>query len=455
MANKLSLDIIYLLKISATAVFLSFLSSNQSISQILPEDASGENSILLEGGSVNFNFTKSELAAHYTGKKHIDTGFDLLYSIKSKAGNSNGIGPLISAGEIQPSSQLSGVIGIGIINNYPLEYKLLDSKKDSLKLALDTIANRINENISDAIKVKMGEDYYSIRRKLIEYFNELGSGDIAEEKTITNRLIESTTDTILDKKIEKNIKKTFSEIDTILQKDFNEHFVEVEINDEKMLKAFPPSSPIHKLTFYTGIDLSSRSFKSVGELDTMNLLNSFKSKTSKVLNFDLGFNYSYNFNWFAGLKIRFSDTDNFSTLKKVDYTITETSNSGSPNTSIKTENKITAYKKQFKEGIGTFSVYLDLMRRQKISGTNFISYGIYWRLNNFAGNNTVPHTKDIGFALNFHTLSNGKFLGGFYIESENYNNGINKLNKKDEDRPFSKSINFGLRAGYVFKSLQK
>lgn len=91
--------------------------------QTLAEDAKGQSSIAFGGSSINFDIKEASLSANYSNFKKdvsVEKPKMWIWGISAYGANSEGTATLFSEGKFQPSSRLSGFIGIRKIRPHSL-----------------------------------------------------------------------------------------------------------------------------------------------------------------------------------------------------------------------------------------------------------------------------------------------------------------------------------------------
>jgi hypothetical protein len=199
-----------------------------------------------------------------------------------------------------------------------------------------------------------------------------------------------------------------------------------------------------RLTLFAFGGINAIGFKRFTGIDSTDLSKSITDVGERGGQFGLGINYQWRNIW-LGFTFSRSESNNFTLLKKKEYTLQNTVTIA-PNTLIE-ETKITAYSGEYGK-VDLSNVNVDIVARIRLDKEykNYLLWNPYLRAS-VASSNTLllPNKTNVGMGAYF-LPNNSKFLGGIYLELPDLNNNVEKMKEAAEQnlRPPFKRLSFGI-----------
>lgn len=422
------------------------LITTDALSQGLTQSADGKSTIPIKGSAVGLDISKTEASFGYN---NLDQSIKTkkvrgLYGVELKAKNEEGFGNLFSNGDLVPSGSLTGFAGITFSNAFNSTEVAEEAKRRQLNTALT--------NYRHDFRIKLQIDFTThINSICIKFISD----PIHRVQTITNltNILAQLSD--LNREIFYDKIKSLTDVDPDIEaaylnlisyaKEEKEEFLRVGQDmqgDLENLHNLYTKSSYQRFTIFGFGGITAINFKHFIGIDSANLSKSFDNIDDRGGNFGLGINYQWRNLWF-GLTYSYVSTNNFSVLKKKDYTLRTTSTVNSQ--ALIEETKITGYSGKY----GTLelnNLNFDLVIRLRLdkSFKSTLLINPYIRASIFSRDtNLLPGTTNVGSGFYF---LKGKFLGGLYVELPDIDNNLEKAKPTDEQnlRPASKRLTFGI-----------
>lgn len=442
-------------------IFLAALCfCTSGFAQGLTKTGEGESSFLFGGIKTTFDIAKTELsfgASNINNLKNTLTEFQINDSIKGKfvfginltAKNESNIGGLFSKGYLVPAANMSAFAGISFSKGLPYV-----QKQKALGYAKD-------------IQQTKGELYDAVAKRSIEIIQTHTSFDtpfmneiIKLHDTIGNtafflKKLNSETIPALEKDSKKNKEKldALAKIKNELEILLYQFQVETDKYDraqDELMAVYGDLNCIKKsnwtLTPYLFGGINASEFTRFVGTDTSNLKNSFQSQDFRGGHIGAGINYSFN-QFYFGANYAYVQTSNFDLLTKAEYAW--------QSETISNNQKITE-SKTYKGYSGDYSIVEANKLRADFIWNVALNDGKndnYMLLNLYA-NSTVfsrktdflPNSTNLGVGAYFFNSSNGKFMGGLYVELPDVENNYEKLKPVADQntRHWMNRLSFGL-----------
>lgn len=198
------------------------------------------------------------------------------------------------------------------------------------------------------------------------------------------------------------------------------------------------------LTTYINGGLNAANFKLYKDDNASSLSKRFEKVNFRGGFVDLGLNYEYAPRWIFGISIGYERYNNLDSLGYTNYTLTNTT---TVNTSqLTTESKISAYQGLYM-AYNRLNVKTDALYFGRVSEDYRLVWNtLYTRIILPLQEKQINKVFQAGTAINFYK-SEGKFAGGFYLQS---NDVFNSLHSTDR---FHERLSFGIAARYTFSSI--
>lgn len=424
--------------------------------QVLMQDAEGHSSIVSPGGTVTIDISEGLIKTNYYSGPN-DNKRGIMWGVDLQGKNSSGVASLFSSGDFSPNIEMSGLFGVYFskINYGKFSKKVtqLENNKRSIEQRRPDIIDNLESNVKpifqkylDEIqKIKPANKTYTRLKSLSDsytYYKVSEVQKIIEDVATDNPKINASTadqvKVILTNLINDIQSNRFT-------KEFNIVDSEIDLINKK-LKSFKNDSVNYSLKAkpYVRFGLNTNNFTHDNGIDSLTL----ESRFSEVLDtkgfIELGLTLRLN-NVFYGIALGYSGVSNFSALSKKTYklvTVDTTLSDGD----LESTKEITAYKGEFAE-LSKYYLNIDVIYLKSLgkSSKNYIGFGGYLRSNFYSDTDILKDYTSLGLNISFINGKEGRFLGGFYVQS----NDIFSQNQKI----FSKTISFGLTVKFAFKTL--
>lgn len=414
-------------------------------SQGVTQSAEGKSTIPIRGTAIGIDLGKTELSFGYNNLNGaVETkAVRPVFGAEVRVKNEEGLGNLFSAGDLVPSGSLNLYGGVTFSNigsdNQTTLTKLRNAEVDRFKKwqtdfrkSLDTELGKL---IDDRVKgITDGNNRTVVFKKLKdplasltnkeEYFEKISglSDDDAEIQVVYDQV----------KEYAKLQQKAFTKEKTAFVEKLKDYYKQFSATNNRRLTPF----------VFGGINAIG--FKQFTGVDSSNLANSTKDIDERGGQFGLGINYQWRNIW-LGFTFSRLQSNNFSLLKKKEYTIRKTINLAP--SSLVEETKVTAYSGTYGE-VDLSNVNVDVVMRIRLDKEykNYMLLNPYLR-GSVASSDTalLPNKTNLGIGLYF-LPNNSKFLGGIYLELPDVANNAEKRKDADEQnlRPPFKRLSFGI-----------
>lgn len=373
-------------------------------SQTLSQDAEGKSTILYQGGNISLDIAKENLTFAYSNHANLSLRPYTLgvpkfaWGVNAYGKNEDSKSLLFERGKFQPNVGFGGFLG--------LSFKLDDNPSaEELKKVEEEIEamNKSREIVLEQIKLLEPKRDKRSKTKLAQRKVQLKT----LEKAITDK------DAIREKLGSKVIRK--------------------------------------RSLIYVKGGRSATSFKrEESNLSGIPLSKSFINQDFKGGNFGIGINYERG-SWLFGLEAENEFTNNFETLTKSTYTLTNTETSGA--NTLESKKEITAYSGNYQKYRST-NINFDAILFSAIGNNenDYIAWNFYLRHKISNATSIMPTYTNIGAGAYFFNKSN-KFLGGIYVEAPD---AFEKIESKKVEPNFKKihdRLTFGVVARFSFSSI--
>ena len=436
-------------------IFIIVFWINETMAQMLNQDAEGKSSIVWSGGTAGIDVKEGLIKINYYSSTGTEEGFMCGVDLQGK--NSSGVGALFSSGDFTPSTEISGLIGwhfskiqlkkrgkkIQLLNakKLLLETKYnetFDSLETSFTKSIDKFSKKIKKNggintSKEIIKVAKNFDYINAAihiRELKEQIKELDSNvNTSKIRDIRKSIIELAKE-IDSNKFINEYRQIESQKNAIATK-LDSLYKKPELYSRKVKPYLRFGMTANEFTYDNGQD--SLLFKSrfVDTLDTKGFA-------------ELGITIRSR-NVFYGFTIGYGGISTFSKLDDSKYKFTTTDTTITDG-NLQRSKEFTAYTGKYSK-LSRIYINFDLMYLINLNkkGKNYVGLGGYLRSNFYSDTKIIDNNTTLGLNVNFINGKEGKFLGGFYVQSSDI------FGQDDEN--FNKSFSFGIIAKFAFKSL--
>lgn len=433
------------LLLATTAIICANLSG-----QGLTQSAEGKSTIPVRGTTVGIDLAKTELSfgINNFNRQVTDSGkFKPFFGFDIKVKNEEGIGKLFSAGDLVPAGSANFQYGLSRSN---INKKMQSRSKDSSNKEAARFQKELEEN---------GEKFKSEMPALIE------------------SKCNSIQDTTARKLTKEEIYKAFKAADSLplfyayIKEGPNDSPEVLQVkrvivsaakakdkqlnlllgkHQEKMkgFKTRYDDIMYKRFTIFGFGGINALDFKRFIKYDSANLANSFEDVNERGGKIGIGLNYQIG-NFWLGATYSYVSTNNFSRLKKNEYTLRRTT-TVAPQSLIE-DSKVTAYSGNY-SSIEINELNFDAIYYLKLDSNakNNILINPYFRGNLFSRDTALLPNK-INIGTGFYFFQKGsKFLGGFYVELPDINDNEEKKKPADERniRPAIRKLTFGIIAKF-------
>ncbi|PKK37415.1 hypothetical protein BWI96_05975 [Siphonobacter sp. SORGH_AS_0500] len=400
----------------------------------MTQSAEGKSSVLIDGSALNIDITQSELGFGWNNLNPLVASKNSAYFFGGdiRVKNAKGVGTLLSKGNFTPEGRLNGYLGHYWSNaNQTIDKNCipsnlipsLEDKKlqlislyhDSLIVILHSFSKLIpdtNTRKKEVEKVLAKFDS-TITRKgypLLWFHTNTTIGINEDEPEIKNDI----------KKFRSQLKAALTRVySNIVDHLFQNLRREIFIRQKQSL-----NSNYWRLLFFGFASGNALGFTRFISLDTTDLSNSFKNVNYWGWQAGLGLNGEWR-RWRLGFTYARAVKSNFQSLSSITYTLRSTNNV--KNTSLSTEEEITAYAGDYGSTVQNeciidvvYNLPLDKKR------TSHLLLNPYLRANWQSRNTSLlVNTSNVGLGMYFFK-NDGNFLGGFYVELPDINNNMEK-----------------------------
>jgi hypothetical protein len=412
----------------------------------LTQDADGESSLLFRANHISLDITKTDVGMGINNiQRSIARTWYPILGGGINAKNESGIGNLFSTGTLVPSSSAHVFFGFSYSNGYSPN--------------AETQITRIGEQI-DQVEIDFERAFYREMPWVVR-----NNTDTSHTLALRESLLKELSDTASLQKIKAILSpkdndtpqiKTSKEAilkEVNLREELHAKNIKVlYAKQEELSKAQAGTTYFQCMVFGLG-GVNAMEFKTFSGFDTLNLKNSFQDQYFRGGFAGLGLNVQYGRVIF-GVSYRYSQTNNFSALTKKTYTLQTKVNYG--NQTLTEEKQITAYAGTYgKVIVNELKADFAINFKLDDSATNVLLWNPYVRGNLFSRDTSLlQNTIDLGTGFYFFRTE-GKFLGGFYIEFPDVQNNMEKAKPvKDQNlRDPLQRLTFGIVTKFSFVSL--
>ena len=427
--------------------------------QILNEDAKGKSTILIDGANLSLDLSDPSLGFTVNNFSSLSVDNKLkrstfLWGFSAYGTNDEGISNLLTDGNLSTSGRLSGVLGF----RFSLHSRTdIQTYKDYNALLQIKELKQYNEagNFFKAIRntVQTSELPIAKRSKLLERVNKamndnVGAGQLT--KTIAAMTDLKTREFKDDNESQDILDDIVTDLTTRkttigkLETDASYIAAKNGLRAKRSAMSAIASKKKSRLIFYISPGLNAKSFDQYQSLGTGNFSDDFKRRTYRTGFVDLGINYDPNGRMILGLSLGYEKGNTFDSLRRRELTLRNTQTSG--NQTLITESKRTAYSGTF-DTYDRFNIRFDPLYFARISDEYRMAWNILYVRGIISSDRKIARGFfNVGTGLNFYKTQ-GKFLGGFYLEEEDAANNLNNEND------FFKRIKIGVVAKYAFASI--
>lgn len=432
------------------------LFASSTYSQVLTQDASGNSTILYNGGNIGINLGESELSVNYN-KFNFDRGETSkhVYGVGAKGKNDKGLASLLSGGEFVANATFSGFYGTRW-NNFKssdyeslelpirlLEEEIKNLRKEAQSQILDILEKAIRTNIDDEDK----------RNALILSFNQIiPKQDIIEFDGWFDSKFKNTKEEDEKKFYEEAIRNTKPIVEKFHTVYKTNNDTLTRLNDELNTK-YKEQPPFLKQLLVLRGSFNTIGYNKFGLVDSVNLSNNFKEKTFGSGSIDLVYNLEKK-NYIIGVSAGFNFTGNVDSLKKFKYVLESVPITSKDKTQqIKTSKEFSGYKDSPTK-VTYCTLNFDFVKFFPVNNSDKNAYIVAWNVymrNNFSYlKKVMPSYSNLGTGIYF-MKSGGKFLGGLYTELFDIFNGT----YDESSDPFISKVSFGVVTKFAFMQLLK
>jgi hypothetical protein len=417
----------------------------------LTQDADGESSLLFKSTHIALDITKTELGFGWNNlpKANAQDCYPI-WGLGVNARNAEGIGDLFSTGTLVPSSKGYGFLGVsfsnGVIANSDLQLDKVTQRMsqcsqeylDHFYLTMPAIVFAYTDSTDSSKTKELQKELLSALKDKIsirDFKTKLAAkdGDSPEVKSAKEQIL---------KKVNSQEKKHKDELAKL-----NEEFAGIAKGISE--------TPFSQLMIFGFGGIRAMEFKTFSGFDTVSLRNSFQDQYFRGGFAGIGVNYTRG-RFTLGVTYRYVQTNNFSALTKKTYAYKSVVNYGSQ--TLTEEKQITAYAGDYaKVTVNELQADFAMTFKLDDSATTAALINPYLRGQLFSRNDSLlPNTVDVGCGFYFFKTE-GKFLGGFYVELSDVQNNLEKAKPiKDQNlREPQQRITFGVVTKFSFVSLIK
>jgi len=445
------------MKIIHLLSFISLSASNLAYGQFSTDSKNGTNALLLNSGTASINITDPKISLDWTNRlRYVEPrNFDGFLGFGASAKNKTGIGKIVDNDAIAPEAELHGVFGFYFSNakteieKHPVENDVIEYRIDNDALLRQAKSDRRNELIAGYAQ-KLCE--YSDRianfpfKAMVDKLEEqIDLRRYADKFQKVNSTVPGISASTLDL-LQPEIQKVYDEI--------NKQPLVKEVQDKIVeQRRLTPKSPYYRIDIFGFGNVNASSFKKYMANDTTNLEKSFKDEKFKGGKFGFGANGQYKIFRF-GITYAFNYSNNFKGLTETEYVVRKSPYVG-PASAITTEKKITAYDGDYAK-VNVEELNVDLIANIKLNqkATNFLLINPYSHSFFSRKKDKLPSTWDLGVGF-YSFKSDGKFLGGLYVEIPDIKNAVekNKEPSKQDLKPVIKRFVIGLTAKFTLQGI--
>lgn len=396
-------------------LLLALLASVSMAGQGVTKTAEGESTIVMKGGSIGLDLTKTQLTFGLNNfQQTIGGNFEFLYGGSAKAENKEGIANLFSKGDFVPAASLDALAGFSFSNGVSGEYEeALDAiAKRKTKLETEFPKKLRMQITNDINQAKLPQDIKDKFLKGVATVVDITTANAYKAKLVSDNALQ-----------QKELKDIANNIDDFIKKYTAENNLITEITADAGNGVASKGYYQVMLFGYGGIQGSE--FKRFTAFDTINLSNSFIDESYRGGRFGAGLNAQCGILRF-GITYGYYKTSNFARLTKKNYTWERTETQGSQTVTEKKE--ISAYTGTYGE-VEVNELNYDVIVNIGLGTKNksHLLINPYVRSQLMSRNaSLLPNSTNIGCGFYFFKDS-GKFLGGFYTELPDINNNYEKI----------------------------
>lgn len=370
-------------------IIILILSSLHANAQTLNQDAEGKSTLLYYGGAVGFDLSKTRLAFTYSNLTDGEKKCNFLWGVNAYGTNNSSVANIVSGGEIQPESGLSGIVGYQKrFDKIPAEIANAEQQKDLLTVEREALWDEESKEPPSSTR------YAAIQQRLAEIDLEW------------NRLND-----IIDRKQSGLKRKLF--------------------------------------TVYAKLGGSSKAFKLAKPNPSTGFTTIFEDEKFKGENYGVGANLEFG-RWLFGLQWSHEYANNLTELTTKTYTLTTTETVG--NQTLVTKKDISAYTSSNYKEFTQDHINFDAIIFSKLQESNFVAWNFYVRHKITADKIIVPTYTNLGLGGYFFNRQN-KFLGGIYVELPDASQSLEKTKPEPEIRKIEDRLVFGVVARFNFSSI--
>lgn len=438
------------------------LIGNQVTFSQVSESGDNQSSILIDNTNIGFNLGKSQLSfssSNYTRRAVNSSGF--LYGFNASGKQNDGLTNVFNSGYLSPTSKADILFGYHISNRKKLQetfyYSMnnLGAFQDKIQLEQANIVKKLDQQLwtdinnlveAKASELKCSDDHVKVLKAKISEIQKsptkkyLKIYDWSKQRPIfpeNEALIRET----VQEALEKNV-------------DFMTFIKNAELQKNEWNTVKNDTAKAYKWKYFEGAfyftgGIGAEKFYYFKGWDSTNITNSFEKINHRGGEFGIGVNFGWASTLLFGARYLYQEANNSSVLNSnnFEYTLTQTSGGNTYTT-----------KESFTALSGAYgNVYLNRIDLD-LSTYVYVKDSLTLLINGYAdlifsnNDSLYTSTKTIGVSTTaFKT--NGKLLGGFYVEIPDLEQNIERRKPDPNLRPWYNRITFGLYAKYSLQNL--
>jgi hypothetical protein len=412
----------------------------------------GESSILFGETTIGVDVGKTEIS--FTTNNYLDSKDEfkgLLWGVSLKGKQKDGLSSILRSSELIPSSSIQFNLGY------------FSSPQEDMKLYKPSRWNSLEEQEADLQDFLSDSLFIQIERNI----KKDTSATNAEKLELINRAKKALSSPVTKYKI---LKETFSQlsgnpskskafrqlssgIHTFLENHnkLNELFKVsmelVKLQNEALREI--SETPYKKFTIYGLLELSKGKFNTFDGWNPEDITESFDEVEFDGSRIGVGAGYRIGGNTYLGGRLYYEHTNNSSFLTSKKYEYEQTNTVGNETFTLKDE--VTAYSGTYGE-LNVVGFDFDFLRYLKLGQDNFLILDAYLRSIDSRDKELLPSKTDIGLSSSFFK-SDGKFIGGIYLELPDFDQGAESLKEEPEFEIWYKRLSIGLYTKFSFQEL--
>lgn len=443
-------------------LFCSLIFSIPGKGQILVQDATESSSVRFQGNTINFDVLQARTS--FTLNHFQESQYLNFWGVQASASAKNGLAKIIDSGKVVPEGVLDINFGRRWSGTNANEFRAKIKKMEGLAklngLANKKFAKELDSFIDSlANRTFIGKE--DLLKEIVSIKSTKGELELAEA-------IEKLGKQSKFSSMETEIKKFANEIGMKIAHHYtSRNLIELEIEEKQKEIAIPKT--LHHYLIYAIIGAKASKFIYEENPASPDFDQRFIEKKPESLKLGIGFNWKQGGKRIFGANLTWQRTDNFRLLDDNEYTRTSTTTTETKKTATTGDSVYTVVKNDKIEGkkiivgysgdirYGTFdqvSVNLDYTRFYSgVAGDKSVFLVNYYLRQQFSSDHLVyPNVTTAGIG-GFFFKSQGKFIGGLYIELNDIFNNIENMKQNPEAGSLYNKVSLGIVTKFSIGSL--